>query len=341
MRLHCFVHDPLGAAKGDLSPRRVAVPAMILCWEALGFGLAYRKGQLSTKVVWIGANLEFSSEGIAASIKASIVEDIVEALDRYEHLHVASHKDIRSFVGRANHAAGLFVTIRPFLHSIWKAMSVDSSGPRNTVRIKQISHALRWLRVFFKDEAEGITRQFSLSDSRGCGLNIEIGTDASPWGIGGWLARDGIITNSFCDRVSDTDLEVFDIKRGSCEGQQTLEGLAILVAMRTWSGTYDSSKYHLQVRGDNVGALGLLLRMRPSSPQQAIIARELALVIVGYSFPPKVVHTPGLAHVIADGLSRMYDPGGAKCNVLQHSALQNAMRTPVPARPKPWYRTLA
>lgn len=69
-------------------------------------------------------------------------------------------------------------------------MSVDSLGPRNTVWIKQISHILRRLHVFSKDEAEGITRQFSLSDFRGCGLNIEIGTDASPWGNVGLFARD-------------------------------------------------------------------------------------------------------------------------------------------------------
>ena len=278
--------------------------------------------------------------GILASIKDAIVEDIVAALDRYEHINVVSHKDLRSFVGRTNHAAGLLVTIRPFLHAIWQAMASDGTAPRSTIWTKQIDHALRWLRCFFKENAPGITRQFNLEEFQGVGTDIELGTDASPWGIGGWLAVNGEIQQYFYDQVSDEDLSIFGIKRGSCEGQQTLEGLAILVAMRTWSHIHDSQKFKLQVQGDNVGALSLLLKMRPSSVQQAIIARELALVVVNYSFPPTVIHTPGLAHVVADGLSRLFDPGGQKSNILDHSALIKARRTAVPARPRSWYRTL-
>ena len=161
-----------------------------------------------------------------------------------------------------------------------------------------------------------------------------------PLGIGGWLAVNDEIQWYFFGKVSDEDLATFGIERGSCDGQQTLEGLAILLAMRIWNHIHDTKKFRLQVRGDNVGALSLMLRMRPSSPQQAIIARELAHVIVNYSFSPAVVHTPGLAHVVADGLSRMFDPGGQKSNILEHTALREACLTAVPARPRSWYKTL-
>lgn len=66
----------------------------------------------------------------------------------------------------------------------------------------------------------------------GIGIKVEIGTDASPWGLGGWLATDGVITHYFYDVVSDSDLALFQTDLGTCEGQQTLEGLAILVALR-------------------------------------------------------------------------------------------------------------
>ena len=81
--MHCFVDDPIGSIRGDSTTRKIAVTTMVLCWEALGFGLSYRKGQLGSSVVWIGGKLEFNSEGIQASIKESIIEDIVEALKRY------------------------------------------------------------------------------------------------------------------------------------------------------------------------------------------------------------------------------------------------------------------
>ena len=145
----------------------ITAATMILCWEALGFGLSYSKGQLGTSVTWIGGQLAFNPDGICASVKETITEDIVEALDKYQHLNIVSHKEIRSFVGRANHAAGLLVTLRPFLHSIWKALSTAGSGPRNTIWVKQIAHALAWLRLFFKEESPGITRQFSLEEFKG------------------------------------------------------------------------------------------------------------------------------------------------------------------------------
>ena len=150
----------------------------------------------------------------------------------------------------------------------------------------------------------------------------------------------GTITHYFASPVSNEDLHIFGITRGSCTGQQTLEGLAMLVAMRLWSDVHSSRRYNLQVRGDNVGALTLLLRMRPSSPQQAIIAREMALHTVQYAFPPKVVHTPGLAHVIADSLSRLYDTGANKLQILSHPSLSSAVRTDAPVRNRAWYLTL-
>ena len=140
--------------------------------------------------------------------------------------------------------------------------------------------------------------------------------------------------------MSQHDLDIFKIERGSCDGQQTLGSLAILVALRAWTDKHSSRKFRLQVRGDNVGALSLVLKMRPGSPQQALIAREIALEVVHFAFPPSVTHTPGVAHVIADGLSRLDDPNYVKKDVLLHPALKNATCTSVPVRPKAWYKTL-
>ena len=67
----------------------------------------------------------------------------------------------------------------------------------------------------------------------------------------------------------------------------------------------------LKIRGDNVGALFLVVKMRPANAKQAIIARELALRFVELSFPPDAIHTPGIAHVAADELSRVYAPKGS------------------------------
>ena len=49
--------------------------------------------------------------------------------------------------------------------------------------------------------------------------------------------------------------------------------MAVLVALKLWSGGFVQQRVSLQGRGDNVGALVLMIKMRPKTAQLAIIAR--------------------------------------------------------------------
>ena len=171
---------------------------------------------------------------------------------------------------------------------------------------------------------------------------MEIGTDASPWGMGGWLSIDGTIKNFFACKLSVDDARIFDEKLdGSCTGQQLWECLASLVAIDMWAKEWSQSRVVVKIRGDNVGALFLVIKMRPANAKQAIIAREIALRLVELSFPPDAVHTPGIAHVAADELSRVYAPKGSGIvsNKI-HPALEHATETTAPIRNEAWYRAL-
>ena len=99
---------------------------------------------------------------------------------------------------------------------------------------------------------------------------------------------------------------MFNMPIGSADGQQLWECLAILVAIDMWSKLWNQQRIILKVRSDNVGALTLLLKMRPANATIAIVARELALRLADLSFPPDAMHTPGVAHVLADRLSRVF-----------------------------------
>jgi hypothetical protein len=61
-RIMCFVDDPIAAITGTLLERRLCVATVVLVWEALGFPLAYRKGQLSKHVTWIGGTLAITDK---------------------------------------------------------------------------------------------------------------------------------------------------------------------------------------------------------------------------------------------------------------------------------------
>ena len=183
-------------------------------------------------------------------------------------------------------------------------------------------------------------RRFTLDEYMQRCPAVEIGTDASPYGLGGWLAVDGQIVKYFASPVTKDDLQIFGIEKDSCSGQQLLEALAILIALRLWH-TQDSRRVRVTVRGDNVGALALVVKMRPSSASLAIVAREIALLTVKDAFPPKVTHTPGVAHVVADMLSRIHDPRKQyAAKVADHPALRQAVETPCPPRTRGWYASL-
>ena len=205
---------------------------------------------------------------------------------------------------------------------------------------KQISTSLQWFQAFFTSKSLPIERYFRLDAYLRQGTVVEIGTDASPYGMGGWLTIDGILTNYFATDISDEDELIYGCPRGTSKGQQLWEALAILVAVDIWASHWQQHRTVLKIRGDNVGTLTLLIKMRPDNAKMAIVAWELALRMIELSFPPDAVHTPGIAHVLADKLSRIHAPGGSgSCKDL-HPAFAQAAETVAPIRKSSWYRPL-
>ena len=342
MRLMCYVDDPLAAMSGTPEQRRLMTATIILVWSVLGFQLAFAKGQLSQTVTWIGGTLRCEQWGVHATVKESIVSDICADLKRLQGQNLISKKDLHSLIGKLSHAAGLLIIMRPFLEPLWAALASDekaSGAPRNTVWRKQIRQSMIWFEALFLHQPTLIERRFTIEAFLRVGSYVEIGTDASPWGMGGWLQVDGKITEYFACEITEADLNMFGLSIGTPEGQQVWECLAVLVALDLWTSRRTDARINLQVRSDNVTALTLLVKMRPGSPNIAIIAREIALRLVEFSFPPDAMHTPGIAHILADDLSRIHAPGGiGDAKLYRHAALADATLAHPPARGPNWYR---
>ena len=338
-RALCYVDDPLFLFAGSPDQRKRMACICILTWEALGFGLQFKKGQYGAAVERIVGSFVIGSTGITARVAPSIVSDIEELIAAFLNKNLVTRKELLSFTGKANRAAGLLFALRPFLQQLYGAIHAGTGSATSGDRIwtKQIRHSLTWLRSFFKEKISGVVRHFEVSEFNGDGDQLEIGTDASPYGLGGWIAKQGQILEFFHDPISHSDAELYKHQICSSEGQQTWECLAILVAARKWEHAITNRRVSLRVRGDNVGALTLVVKLRPSSAQQAIVARELALVCSKASFPPAVLHTPGIAHKIADMLFRVDAPGGKPTD---HPALKHATRVSVETRNRSWYRAL-
>ena len=146
-RMQCYVDDPITALKGCPAQRRLIMATMMLVWEALGCGLAFSKGQSGPVVDWIGGKLTITTTGIEAQVKESIINDIIMTLQDFAKVNKIGRADLESFIGKANHAAGLLVILRPFLQSLWAALYSASSD--NCIWVRQIAHSLSWLQAVF------------------------------------------------------------------------------------------------------------------------------------------------------------------------------------------------
>ena len=147
------------------------------------------------------------------------------------------------------------------------------------------------------------------------------------------------ITEYFSEAVQPMDEALLEVKTGHHEAQQTLEFLAVLVALRLWvdpSVDWSRRRIQLTVKGDNVCALSLTRKLKPKRRIMPKIAREVALILSSLSFPPEVDHTPGVAHALADALSRITNTN----DLIAHRALAGATKAVPPVRNKQWYRAL-
>ena len=96
---------------------------------------------------------------------------------------------------------------------------------------------------------------FTLQAYLRLGEAVEIYTDASVHGLGGWLVVGGIAVGFFAVRITKFDLRFFGFRRGDNAGQQTWETLAILVALRLWRSHWQHVRARLAFHAGNVTAL--------------------------------------------------------------------------------------
>ena len=94
----------------------------------------------------------------------------------------------------------------------------------------RVAPSLRWALAFLRGQRGTIVRNFPFEPREDSFLTVA--TDASPWGIGGVLFREGLPVAWFTDVLHPCDLERFQATVGDSAFTTLWETLAILVALR-------------------------------------------------------------------------------------------------------------
>ena len=158
----------------------------------------------------------------------------------------------------------------------------------------------------------------------------------SPYGMGAILILDGKIVGWFSCPLTHDDCTIHNQTWGDSRGQQTWEALVLLVAIKMWLPYWAEVRTSIHIKGDNLAALALAAKMK--SNISSLISKELALVMARASFQPRFLeHVPGAMNVMADALSRIWEPGAS---YTVPEGLHADLRAEVPPRTRDFYSTL-
>ena len=246
-------------------------------------------------------------------------------------------KELQTFAGKCSRVANMLMAWKPFLEPLWAA--IYSKKPTRAVNRgvwkTQVLIPLRWIYSFLSHTQGTLTRSWLLSSFLGQGPRITFILDASPWGLGGILLVQGVITSWFMSRLTMTDQRMLNKKIGDSTGQQTWELLCVLVALRIWHDWWCNNRAQVHVKSDNIAALIGAANLRGKA---GLILRELSYTYSLSSFEPAVSeHVPGVCNSFADCLSRWWEPGVAQS---LPALLKPVPRASAPPRKRHYYKTL-
>ena len=97
---------------------------------------------------------------------------------------------------------------------------------------------------------------------------------------------------------------MIEVNNGDPAGQARVETLALAVALRTWAKMLSNSRGRLVVRGDALGVLHDVTKLRARDPILNSFAHTMALTVAPLGCDLRAAHVWSERNVICDQLSR-------------------------------------
>ncbi len=116
----------------------------------------------------------------------------------------------------------------------------------------------------------------------------------------------------FASLLCNFELQRFGLAVGNPAGQALWEALVIVVAAMAWKGFWSqTSRTSVSVKSDGFVALNAARKLSSSDPKLNAVMQELALLVAVHGLNINLIeHTPGLANILPDRLSREHQLPG-------------------------------
>ena len=187
---------------------------------------------------------------VRLSVPTKYAEGVMDLL-KIAYTSDASVSLIRELAGKLSFAASMVPHLWAHTACLWAALAEVDSAIRSKCQAngrtykewlaraaqvprQRIAHAIGWLILLFEDPKR-LDREFHV------GLHwkpatLQIQMDASPWGGGAVLLQNGHARSWLATKWARDDERNTGAVIGECMGQAVWEGLAMLIALRTWLG---------------------------------------------------------------------------------------------------------
>ena len=295
--------------------------------------MSWKKLQRGRVVTWIGVVAELVPDGLRLSLAEPFVQDLCAKVDAALGAKATAVRDLRQLVGKAEWAAGIVPHMKAILTPLWAAAA---DAPAGLVGRARIVHSLKWLQAFLRRRRGTIERVYRVGEKE-MPTKVVLEFDASPWGYGGVLYKNGHPAAFYAEPISKEDVVRFSIEVGQAKHQALVETIAILIGLRLWAAELASGKWSVYVRSDSSAALDATFKLRSPDPRINAVVREISLDLAEGRYDIQFVeHLPGRCNVVADCLSRYFQPGGSQDTP---ALLRQAARGKPAVRDARWWAT--
>ena len=326
-----YVDDYLLMTKGTKKHREKLLAMVLHTLLAFGMMISLGKGERGTRLTWIGASIELTSNEVKFGVPVKMCDEVLEKITAWPGKGMMSLKELRSVTGKLSWMAGIVHRLRWAVSVMYavitdvqqdlrdnteegraKRRKGDQREKPQLVHVKRLGSVLPWLIEMVRRCRERSTiRVEPLEEPE---VNYGIVTDASPFGVGAVLLQRKknsdqlMIVEAAEGLISHDEARLLQQDFGEASSQAVMETFAVLKAVKKWQTKLRGQA--LLIRSDSTVALSMLRRF--SSPTVALnyLGAELSLLLESLEIPAlRLQHLPGKFNQEADWLSRQIERG--------------------------------
>ena len=102
----------------------------------------------------------------------------------------------------------------------------------------------------------------------------------------------------------DSDLDLLGVERGDPAGQAKFEAYTLALALNTWQRLLQTAQGRLAIRGDALGILHDVLKLKAREPKLNALAHQMAYILAPVGLDVRLAHVWTEHKTVCDTLSR-------------------------------------